>query len=47
MLLLRNKANSRTIRPRVSQPVSVGKDANLVNCKLITACYRNSEPCKN
>jgi len=35
------KANSRTIRSRVSQPASAGKESDLVNCKLITACYRN------
>ena len=38
------KANSRTIRSRLSQLASAGKEANLVNCKLITACYQNSEP---
>jgi len=38
------KANSRTICSRVSQPASAGKEADLVNCKLITACYQNSEP---
>ena len=37
------KANGRTIRSRVSQPASAGKEADLVNCKLITACYQNSE----
>jgi len=37
------KANIRTIRSRVSQPASAGKEVNLVNCKLITACYQNSE----
>jgi len=36
MLLLRNK------RFRVSQPASSGKEADLVNCKLITVCYLNS-----
>ena len=38
------KANSRTICSRVSQSASAGKEADLVNCKLITACYQNSEP---
>ena len=38
------KANSRTIRSRVSQSTSAGREANLVNCKLITARYQNSEP---
>jgi len=37
------KANSRTIRSRVSQPASVDKEADLVNCNLITACLQNSE----
>ena len=37
------KASSTTIRSRVSQPASAGKEADLVNCKLITACYQNSE----
>jgi len=36
------KAICRTIRSRVSQPASAHK-ADLVNCKLITACYQNSE----
>jgi len=35
---------SRTIRSRVSQPASAGKEADLVNYKLITTCYQNSEP---
>jgi len=39
------KANSRTTRSRISQPASAGKEAVLVNCKLITAWYyQNSEP---
>ena len=38
------KANSRTIRSRVSRPATAGKEADQVNCKLITACYQNSEP---
>ena len=38
VLLLRNK------RFRVSQPASAGKEADLVNCKLSTACYLNSGP---
>jgi len=38
------KANSTTIRSRVSQPAYAGKEADLVKCKLITACYQNSEP---
>ena len=37
------KANSRTIRSRVSQPASASKEANLVNGKLMTACHQNSE----
>jgi len=36
------KANSRTIRSQVSQSASARREANLVNCKLITACYQNS-----
>ena len=36
------KANRRTIRSRVSQPASASKQTDLVNCKLITACYQNS-----
>jgi len=43
MLLLRNKGHSRTIHLRVSQPASTGKEQTWVNCKLITACYQNSE----
>jgi len=38
------KANSRTIRSRVSQPASAGKESDLVNCKLPTGCHQNSEP---
>jgi len=38
------KANNKTTRSRASQPASAGKEANLVNCKLITACYQNSQP---
>jgi len=38
------KANSTTICSRVSQPAYAGKEADLVKCKLITACYQNSEP---
>jgi len=38
------KANNRTIRSRVSQPASADKEVEKVNCKLITACYQNSEP---
>ena len=38
------QANSTPIRSRVSQPASAGKEADLVNCKLITVCYQNSEP---
>ena len=38
------KANSRTIRSRVSQSASADREANLMNFKLITACYQNSEP---
>jgi len=38
------KANSRTIRSRVSQPASVGKEADYANCKLITAHYYNRQP---
>ena len=38
------KANSRTIRSRVSQPATACKGAYIVNCKLITVCYQNSEP---
>jgi len=38
------KANSRTIRLQVSQPASAGREANLVNCQLITAWHQNSEP---
>jgi len=44
MLLLRNKGHSKTIRCRVLQPASAGKEADLVNCKLITARYQNNEP---
>jgi len=44
MLLFATKVNGRTIRSQVSQPASAGKEADLVNCKLITACYRHSEP---
>ena len=36
------KANSITIRSRVSQPASASKEANLVNGKLMTACYQNT-----
>jgi len=38
------KINSRTMRSQVSQPAFAGKGAYLVNCKLITAWYQNSEP---
>jgi len=38
------KANSRTIRSQVSQPAAAGREANLVNFKLITAWHQNSEP---
>jgi len=38
------KANSRTVRSRVSQSASAGEEADLVNCKLITVRYENSEP---
>ena len=38
------KANSRTIRSRVSQSASADREANLMIFKLITACYQNSEP---
>ena len=41
MLLLRNKGHGRTIRSRVSQPASAGKERIWVNCKLIIVCYRN------
>jgi len=39
------KTNIRTIRSQVLQPASAGNGADLVNCKLITAEPRNSEPC--
>jgi len=32
------------MRSQVSQPAFVGKGADLVNWKLITAWYQNSEP---
>jgi len=38
-------ANSKTIRSRVPQPASAGKEADLVNCKLITACYLTIVQC--
>jgi len=38
------KVNRRTIRSQGTQPASAGKEADLVNCKLITACYQQSEP---
>ena len=40
------KANFRIIRSQVSQPPSAGHVGlvDLVNCKLITAWYQNSEP---
>jgi len=46
MLLVRyaTKANSRTMRSQVSQSAFVGKGADFVNCKLITAWYQSSEP---
>jgi len=38
------KNNIRTIRSQVLQPDSAGNGADLVNCKLTTAWYQNSEP---
>ena len=40
------KANSRTVRSRVSQSASAGKEADLVNRNAhnCTVCYENSEP---
>ena len=38
------RANSRTKCTQVSQSAFAGKGADLVNCKLITAWYQNSEP---
>ena len=47
LTLYATKASSTTIRSRVSQPASAGKETDLVNSKRITAssaCYQNSEP---
>jgi len=45
MILLRNRGQlQKRIRSPVLQPASAGKEADLVNCTLINACYRNSEP---
>jgi len=38
------KTNIRTIRSQVLQPAFAGRGADLVNCKLMTADPRNSEP---
>jgi len=35
-------ANSRTIRSQVSQPVSAGREANLVNSKLICSSLHDT-----
>jgi len=40
----RPTAEQFALRSRVSQPAYAGKEADLVKCKLITACYQNSEP---
>ena len=37
------KANSRTIRSRVPQPASAGKEADLVNCKQAHNCMLSKQ----
>ena len=44
VIVTQTKAIVETIRFRVSQPASAGKERTWVNSKLITICYQNSEP---